>query len=166
MTRLPDGYAIETLDDGARGGTPLGDELAGFWTGHGVLDEAGARERLASVICVLRDPEGEVAGTSSAIDATVPQLGNRRFWVLRCFAPTAESRAAVELVIVAAKEHLRERVAGDGVRPLGLCMPVGDRLLIAERDEAVWPHSGMLFAGWTPHGEQVRISYFEGATIL
>ena len=166
MTKLPDGYAIETIDDGARAGTPLGDELTGFWTSHGVLDESGARERLSNVICVLRDPEGGVAGTSSAVDASVAQIGNRRFWVLRCFAPTAEARAAVELIIVAAREHLRERVGGDGVRPLGLCMPVADRNLIAERNEATWPRSGMLFAGWTPRGEQLRISYFEGATIL
>ena len=69
-------------------------------------------------------------------------------------------------MILAVKDHLSERVGGDGVRPLGVCMPVGDRMMIAERDEAVWPVSRMLFAGWTEQGEQLRVSYFDGVTIL
>ena len=42
---------------------------------------------------------------------------------------------------------------------------VSDRALMDRYPDAVWSTGGLLFAGYTEDGEQVRISYFEGARL-
>jgi len=163
---LPRGYEIELLEGGVAGGSAAAEELLAFWAAHTTIDAEAARARLPHVVCLLRDGSGAVAASSSAVDSSVGQIGGRRFWVYRCLTPSTAARDAVEPMLLAVRRHLTGRVGADGVRPIGICFPVADPELIAERDEAVWPDSGMLFAGWTQNDEQLRISYFDGALIL
>jgi hypothetical protein len=148
-------------------------ELIAFWTGHGVLDEATARERLADVICVRFGDDAQIVGVNSAYPAMAPLVG-RRFWIYRRFlSPEADEHAEREM-LEAARAELERSFTGVPGEPLGLCVLVADRALIARRPEAVWPlgdpdarwpGAGLVFAGYTEAGIQVRISYFEGATI-
>ena len=50
--------------------------------------------------------------------------------------------------------------------PIGLCLLVADRETMQRHPEAVWPDTQMLCAGHLPDGRQVRIRYFDGATIV
>lgn len=56
------GYEIRAVR--GRVDESLGGRLVEFWTGHGALDEPSARERLGSVVCVLADRDGEIAGVN------------------------------------------------------------------------------------------------------
>ncbi len=162
---LTNGYEIERCPDGVATDSPAAEELLGFWTLHGVLEGERALARLPHVVCLLRDAEGRIAASSAAVEADVATVGGRRFWLLRCFAPDAGARACVDAIAEAAYGLLAERrAAGSG--PLGVCLPVADPRLVEERDEAVWPVSRLLFAGWSPAGEQLRLRYFDGAVIL
>ena len=134
---LPAGYSIEVIERGVGEDSGLGAALVHFWTEHGALTEGEAQARLAHVVCVLRDRNGAVAASSSAFDSAVALLGNRRFWVYRCFAPTPLAREAVEAMLVAVRTHLADGVGADGVRPLGICFVVADPNLIRERREAI-----------------------------
>jgi hypothetical protein len=162
---LPSGHEIEVVEDGVADSTETATALIRFWGEHGALSQEAARARLRHVICLLRDRAGAIAASSSAIDGAVAQVGNRRFWILRCFAPTAQARDAVEEMLLAARAHLAGRVGGDGVRPLGICFLLADRKLIDSKPEAVWTESQAYFAGWTTSGEQLRVLYFDGATV-
>lgn len=144
----------------------LSNRLVDFWVRHGVLDEAGARRRLAEVICVLFDAEGEIAGVNSAYAAEAPLVG-RRFWIYRRFlAPGSGAEAETERSLIrVARETLAREFTGALDEPLGLCVLISDRALMDRYPEAVWPDTGLLFAGYTPEGVQVRICYFEGARI-
>lgn len=159
---LARGYELEVLD---RGGVAAGSSAAGaildFWAGH---DAAGAR--LEDVVCVVRDHDGAVVATSTAVDAPVAELGGRRFWVYRCLAPSAVARAAAEPMLLAARAHLSERLGADGRLPAGICFPVSDRELIAAHGEAVWEASEMAFAGWSAAGEQLRVCLFEPEDVV
>ena len=55
------------------------------------------------------------------------------------------------------------RATGEG--PAGVCVLITDREEMRRRPEAVWPGTSFIYAGYTPAGAQVRIAYFEGATI-
>src|SRR5690242_8190377 len=63
----------------------VADELIAFWSEQGALTEAAARQRLAEVVCVLRDADGAVAGVNSVFADRVETIGGRRFWVYRSF---------------------------------------------------------------------------------
>ena len=162
MARI-DGYEIRAV----RG--EIDDELAGrlvaFWTGHGALDEQGARARLGSVVCVLTDSAGEIAGVNSAIEDEVALIGGRRFWVYRSFLLPGVGPAVAEGMIDAARAALEEGFDAIAGGPVGLYVAVADRAMMRARPEAIWPGSEMLYAGYTPEGHQVRIRYFEGAVI-
>jgi hypothetical protein len=144
----------------------IGDELAGrlvrFWVGHGALDEEQARGRLAEVVCVAFDADGEIAGVNSAFERDVPPIG-RRFWVYRSFLPGAAD-ASPEM-IEAAFEALADGFEPYQGGPLGLCVLVTDPEEMRRRPQAVWPENAMLFAGYTPDGAQLRIRYFDDAPI-
>jgi hypothetical protein len=140
------------------------DELIAFWSAQGALREAAARQRLAEVVCVLRDADGEVAGVNSVYADRVEQIAGRRFWIYRSFLrPDSRDRSAA--MIEAAFAALDEEFAATGEGPVGLCVLVADREEMLRRPEAVWPGTSFLYAGYDERGAQIRIAYFEGATI-
>lgn len=161
---LPAGYAIETVRGTSR--PELSDQLISFWTDHGVLDEPAARRRIDQVVCVLRDPAGGIAATNSVNATQVPLIGGRSFWIYRTFGPSTEAGEAFEEMLLAAFERLRtESAPVEPGCPVGLCHLLTDRAAMEARPEPVWEPSGLMFAGYTDRGEQVRIRYFEGARI-
>lgn len=96
---------------------------------------------------------------SSLRDETIPLVG-RRFWVYP--APSADLDAEE---FNRTFEALQKDFEPGGAGPVGLGVMVSNRELMERRPEAVWPETELLFAGYTPEGEQVRIRYFWGATI-
>jgi hypothetical protein len=90
----------------------------------------------------------------------VPLVG-RRFWVYR--APLAGELGARRFNT--AFDDLQKGFQGGGAGPLGLCVIAGDRPEMAERPDAIWADTELLFAGYTPDDRQVRIRYFWGAKI-
>jgi hypothetical protein len=158
-----DGYEIRAvrgeIDD------ELAERLVAFWTGHGALDETGARARLGSVVCVLTDAAGEISGVNSAIEDEVGLIGGRRFWVYRSFLLPGVGPEVAEAMIDAARAALEDGFDPAAGGPVGLYAAISDRALMRARPEAIWPGSQMLYAGYTSEGHQVRIRYFEGAVI-
>lgn len=138
--------------------------LLDFWGAHGGLTGAAARDRLDDVLCARRDEGGEIVAVNSAAPALAPLVG-QRFWIYRSLiAPRADELAEMEMLEAARSELARHFTGGRG-EPLGMCVLVGDRGLIERNPQAVWKTAELLFAGYTEHGEQVRISYFEGARL-
>jgi hypothetical protein len=146
----------------------LGDErreqLLSFWAGQGALQEDEARRRLDEVVCLLVDGDGEIAGVNSVYAEDVRLLGGRRFWVYRSFV-VSEGAGEREAMINAAFEALAAEFDPAAGGPIGLCVGIGDRAEIEKHPEAVWPETGLMYAGYLDDGPQVRIRYFEGAAI-
>ena len=109
--------------------------------------------------------EGEVVGVNSAYEADVPLIGGRRFWVYRRFLhPDVVSEGRDVPFFNAAFDALEaDHVVGDG--PVGLCLVVDDLELMRHRPEAIWPDTGLVYAGYLPTGQQVRLRYFADAVI-
>ncbi len=162
---LPAGYKLEPLPNGVAEGSDTAAALLGFWALNGAIEGEAAIGRLPHVVCLLRDADGHVAASSGALAQAMPEVGGRRFWLLRCLTPSGHAREALESILLCAWDVLAARTEAEGP-PLGVCFALVDPELIATRDEAIWPESKMLFAGWTTAGEQLRVRYFEGAKIL
>jgi hypothetical protein len=150
----------------------LSDRLVSFWTSRGALAEPEARARLGEVVCVRFDSGDEIVGVNSAYAGSAPLIG-RPAWIYRRYlTPEADADAGQDM-LAAAHSALESEFTGAPGEPLGLCVLVADRALIARRPEAVWPvgaeepelGAGLLFAGYTGEGVQVRISWFDGARI-
>jgi hypothetical protein len=142
----------------------VGEELVEFWTARGALTAASARERLNEVVCVLRDPEGAIAGVNSVYAGRVETVGGRRVWIYRSFIDPARGDAWPAMVD-AAFAALGAEFTGRPEEPIGLCVPLRERSETARRPEAVWPGTSFIYAGRAPGGAQLHVAYFEGALI-
>lgn len=156
------GHAIEVWR--SRIGNDREVELLRFWLDRGALDEQTARQRLPQVVCVLRGIDGGIAGVNTVYPERIAMVGGRRFWVYRSLLPAAPPDATWRMV-KAAFDALELEFEGEGGEPVGLCRLVGDRTEITHNPEAVWPESGLLYAGYLDDGRQVRIRYFEDGRI-
>lgn len=159
------GFSIETvkgrLDDG------LAAELLAFWTGQGALTEQQGRERLPQVLAVLRDAGGAIVGVNSAVTALVPQLGNQSLDQYRSLlAPDAALPANREAMLLHALQLLAtSREAGERPESLGMLVLVPDPALQQAWPAAIWPKSGLMHAGYTADGVQLRVRYYEGVRL-
>jgi len=140
------------------------EQLLGYWSARGALSEEAARQRLEEVVCLLVNGEGGIAGVNSVYPAAVDLISGRRFWIYRSLIET-EAAEPGEAMMKAAFDALEQEFdpAGDG--PIGLCVLIADEQEIAARPLALWPLSGLMYAGYQPGGVQARIRYFEGAVI-
>jgi hypothetical protein len=139
------------------------EELITFWAEQGALVGDDARRRLPEVVCVLRDG-ARVAGACSVRAAEVPLIGGRRFWVYRSLLPgngSAHGPAMIRETFGA----LAAEFDGEPGSPIGLCVLIGDAAERRRRPEAEWFDPHMVYAGYLDDGRQVRIGYFDDASI-
>ena len=153
--------------DVVRGRTgDVADELLDFWAGQGVLAGDAARARLPEIVCVVRNDDEAIVGSSSAYDARLPLIGNRRLWVFRRLLDPGVPAAVEPALINATFDALDEERRQAPHAPAGLCVLVTDRAVMRQLPEAVWPATKLLYAGYLPDGSQVRLRWFEEASIL
>ena len=94
---LPAGYKLEPLPDGVAEGSDTAAALLGFWALNGAIEGEAAIARLPHVVCLLRDADGNVAASSGALAQAMPEVGGRRFWLLRCFTPSSDARRGARI---------------------------------------------------------------------
>lgn len=121
--------------------------------------------RAKQIVFVVKNQLGEVGGVSTARPVRVPFLNNHFFYEFRCFiAPNFRAPGLDSLLARKTKGYLeqqRESVS----KFKGLVMIVENEALRNQRTKAVWPASGMVFAGYTSKGHHIRVGYFKGARI-
>jgi hypothetical protein len=158
-----DGYEVETVRGGLAG--ERAEAVMAFWTKERALGEAEAARRLPQVVCVLRDPDGAIAGVNSAYPGAVELLGGRQFWVYRSRFREGVPAEARDNMVAAAYDALGEGFDPAAGGPLGLCLLIADRDEMARRPEAEWRDPRILYAGYQADGAQVRVGYFDGAKV-
>lgn len=146
--------------------TATSDEVRALWERHGALRGEAAQRRLPELCCVLRSGDGAVVGVNSVTSSPVELVGGRTFWMYRRFLDPAIAADGHDAAMInAAFDTLAPgHEPGDG-GPVGLCVMVEDPALLRARPEAVWAETQLVYAGYTPAGQQLRIRYFEGALI-
>jgi hypothetical protein len=149
--------------DAVRGGLDdaTAQRLRAFWAQHGALDGDAATRRLAEVVCVLRGPDGSLAGAASVFPTDLPLIGNRRFYVLRTLLPGLARERFFD-VFATAYEVLDAEYDGVAEAPIGLCALLEEPERRA-RPEAEWLDPRTIYAGYLGDGRQVRLAYFSAA---
>ncbi len=140
------------------------DELVRFWSRAGALEEEAARARLAQVVCVLRGPDGELAGVNSVYSAELGLVGARRFWIYRNYMADGTGAALGDMAqraFLALQAEFDPAVEG----PIGICY-----LMSYEAAKATLPlvnsaYPASRYVGYLDDGRQVRIRYFDGARV-
>jgi hypothetical protein len=138
--------------------------LLRFWERNGALRGDAAKARLAQVVCLLADGDGEVVGANSVYPAAIESVGGVTFWVYRSLL-MSEATDAGPAMVKAAFDALEAEFDPEGDGPAGLCLLVDDRDLLRRRPEAEWSDPRLLYAGYLEDGRQVRVAYFEDARI-
>jgi hypothetical protein len=139
------------------------EEILGFLSRKGGLNDEAARRRLSEAVCVALDG-GEIVGVNSVHPAGVQLIGGRRFWIYR----SVLARNSDELwsrMFNTAFETLAEEFDQPNPDCIGVCAMVGDQDRMSRRPEVVWPDDELMLAGWLDDGRQVRIRYFWDAAI-
>jgi hypothetical protein len=147
-----------------RVGGEVSEAIMGFWNEGGMLTPEDARARLAEVVCILRTPDGGIAGVNSAFPYRVPIIGNRTFWIYRSALGSRAGPEDFQPLLGACFDTLAGEFSGE-TDPVGVCLMASDAALMERHPEAVWPESGFLYAGYQADGWQVRIRYFDEARI-
>ena len=139
------------------------DQVLDFWSARGALPEDEAQRRLPEVVCLLR-ADGQIAGVSSVHAAEVGLVGGRRFWIYRNLLDDSVAEHWYEM-IQATFQALAESFDGAPGSPIGLCVLVADARQRRNKPEAEWSDPRMIYAGYLRDGRQVRVAYFEDASI-
>jgi hypothetical protein len=151
---------VEVVRERVRG--ELAAEIDRFWASRPDAELRSAAE----VVCVLRSPDGELAGTASARPRQVVMVGNRTFWSFDAVLDDAAGDEDFFALLAACFGDLAEAFAAGGeAGPVGVALLVADRGLLERNPEAIWPRAGFLYAGFAPDGRQLRLRYFEDARI-
>jgi hypothetical protein len=141
------------------------DQILGLWERHGAVEGEAARQRLAEVVCVLLQSDGEVAGVSSVHAEYVELIGKRRFWLYRRFLAEGVPEDAEGDLLLGVYGALDAEFGATEGEPLGVCLLLDDPEVMRRHPEAIWPTTGFVYAGYQADGMQVRIRYFAGARV-
>jgi hypothetical protein len=140
-------------------------QILDLWSHHGVLGGDAAQERLTQVVAVLVDEYDSVVGVNSVYAEQVRSIGGRRFWVYRRYLEPGASDEDELAMLGAAYDALAAEHEAEPSGTIGVCAAVrGDGLLV-RHPETEWPNH-FLYAGYLPDGSQLRVRYFEGASIF
>jgi len=146
---------------------PLIEQAIELWLAQKVLTETQATKRAEELLFVATDEkDGGIAGVCTTYLRTPPAL-KLPLWHFRTFvAPEyRQNDIAFHLLHLAIDYHESRFTGGTDPGGRGLYMEIENPIIQRYRNEAVWPSSGMVFAGYNARGDHCRVRYFPGARI-
>lgn len=165
MQTHPEGYRIETVYGQLT--QPLRAEIIRFWMGHRVLPSVEeARRRVAQVVDVLRNAQGEIVGLNSVYPAVYRSQGER-YLFYRLFIRLQDrkpglARRATGHVVEALKSHPELR---PGIK--GLIAVTENPKLSREAARRQLQRIGFEYDGRGPKGFDIwRIDFSDSAVTM
>ena len=136
-----------------------------LWRKYRALENEELIEtRSRQIVFVVKNAQDDVVGVSTVRPVKAALLNNHMFYEFRCFiAPPARAPGLDSLLALKTKQFLEQLDTSGTFK--GIIMIVENAELKKQRTKAVWPATGMVFAGYTSRGDHVRVGYFKGARI-
>jgi hypothetical protein len=146
----------------------LKEELVAFWKRNKALgDPALAAARADQAVCIGRDDKGALCAVGTAELRTLPRLRQPMYYYRQFFAESQRGQRQAVPFARRAKEILQAYNATlPAPEALGMLVELESKLLDALYTLAYAPKSDYTFIGYSQRGLQLRVSYFEGATLL
>ncbi len=141
-------------------------ELLAMWERNNTLrDPATAAARAAQAVCVARDEQGEVCAVGTAVVRVLPRLRQPMYFYRQFFAESVRGQKQTVPFFDRARAVLEAyHAALPKPESLGLLLELENPQLSARYDMA--QGLSTTFIGYSPRGFQLRVSFFEGATLL
>ena len=152
QTRSCQDYALQSVY-GAM--TPeLSREIIAFWSSnHAIGDPIEAERRVAEVVCVARNPEGEIAGVNSVYEGTLGEPP-RPYYFYRLFIRKQDRVLGLAgRMRVICSDRLRSEAATSGV--LGIALVTENAKLMTVALRRLLHRSGWQYLGREALGRDV-----------
>jgi len=142
-------------------------ELLAMWDRNGALrDPVQAAARAEQAVCVGRDEQGALCAVGTAVVRVLPRLRQPMYYYRQFFSQQLRgNRQTVPFFNEARRILQGHNAALPAPESLGLLMELENPLL-STRYNAADGVAGTTFIGYSPRGLQLRVAYFEGATLL
>ena len=143
-------------------------ELLAMWERNQAMrDPAQAAVRAEQAVCIGRDGQGALCAVGTAVVRVLPRLRQPMYYYRQFFSQELRGQKQTVPFFAKAREILQAYNAGlPKPESLGLLMELENPLLSARYNSAEGAAVGATFIGYSPRGMQLRVSYFEGATLL
>lgn len=142
------------------------DELLAFWKREGAIpDEQQARARLAQVVLLARDADGEIAGVCTAYSMTPPQLGQPMYFWRAFIAPKWRSTRLIGTMLSKSCDVLGSHARANDFPCIGILLELENERFGSVGRKAEWVNPRFAFIGKSPRGMDVRAHYFRGAKL-
>jgi hypothetical protein len=144
----------------------LKEELVSMWQRNQAMrDPAAAATRAEQAVCVGRDGNGALCGVGTAVLRVLPRLRQPMYYYRQFFTVEVRGQKQTRPFFEAARETLQAYNAGLAApESIGLLLELENPQLAARYNMAQGLQT--TFIGYSPRGLQLRVSYFEGATLL
>lgn len=136
-----------------------------LWVESGAIaNEKVVAQRLPQLCVLARKSSGALIGITTAF--LQRRLG-QRFYVMRMFVDEGARRNRIGFQLLHEVVQVLEQrfVSGQDRSAIGILFELENPDIQRAHPEAIWPTTGFVYIGRTPHGDPVRVRYFQGAMI-
>lgn len=146
----------------------LESELLEFWQRNKAMeDDERARQRAAQAVCIARDGDGALCAVGTATVRILPRLRQPTYYYRQFFDTAQRGKGQAPSFANTAKQILHAYNASlPAPEALGMLIEVENPMLARRFDQALEPVTGYSFIGYSPRGLVLRVSWFDGATLL
>jgi hypothetical protein len=141
-------------------------ELLEMWgASQAMRNQAQADARTEQAVCIARDENGTLCGVGTAVLRVLPRLRQPMYYYRQFFAPAVRGQKQTAPFFSRARDVLQAYNAGlQTPESLGLLLELENPQLSARYNAAQGDMT--TFIGYSQRGLQLRVAYFEGATLL
>ena len=142
-------------------------ELVELWgRTNAVPDPERAAIRARQAVCVARSGDGALCGVGTAVLSFPRRLRQPLYYYRQFFAPEFRGHKQAVPFFNRARQVLQDYTAAQATpESIGVLLELENPLLSARYTRAFEPAADSAFIGYSPRGLQLRVSYFEGATL-
>ena len=145
----------------------LKDELIAFWKRNKAFDIERANLRAEQAVCVARDEQGALCCVGTAFIQVLPRLQQPMYYYRHFFAESHRGQKHTVPFFNGAKQVLQDYNASlPAPESIGVLVELESDILAKYYQQARIPHADSTFIGYSPRGLQLRVTYFEGATLF
>ena len=143
-------------------------ELVDFWKRNRAIgDPAKAEARADQAVCVGRTPDGSLCAVGTAVIRVLPRLRQPMYYYRLFFARSVRGQQQMPGFFNRCRDVLQAYNASlPKPESLGVLIELESGFLATFYKQVHVAEMNSTFIGYSPRGLQLRVSYFEGATLF
>jgi hypothetical protein len=142
------------------------EQAIALWKRFNTFSSQEVTHQRASEIAFVAKKNNEIIGVTTVRPLKVKLLNDNYFYEFRIFISPDHRMPGLDVVMtVKTKQFFEENPSASEHPCIGLVVGVTNEKIRQNWNWAVWPDVDMVFVGYAPNGDHIRVSYFKGARI-